>query len=305
MFVRASRRSLQNDAFKQSAPNAEILHLPFLCPALFTRQSHGRKTSTTSKPWSKSELKQPRASVARHTIANAPQHSRSLASAAAAEYEPHQDYHVPWEPTSYSRHNAPPSFNGQSKATLRPFDPHTSPIIINDTLSTYPKKFRSMDAISGDINEIHQTLHACLQVGRLERAAGLVRRLNQIYKTDAPGLLAAHNDYVKELSHRIVQTGDQQLLQDLQRWFEVELCGTGVMPTEVTYALMIQASLQASDAKKARTVRRYVGLAEKAGLVEETMELLSALERTGVANANSTSVCHCIRISRVIANVCW
>ena len=162
-----------------------------------------------------------------------------------------------------------------------------------------------MDAISGDINEIHQTLHACLQVGRLERAAGLVRRLNQIYKTDAPGLLAAHNDYVKELSHRIVQTGNQQLLQDLQRWFEVELCGTGVMPTEVTYALMIQASLQASDAKKARTVRRYVGLAEKAGLVEETMELLSALERTGVANANSTSVCHCIRISRVIANLCW
>ena len=296
MFVRASRRSLQNDAFKQSSPNYEVLHLPFLCPALFTLPNHRRKTSTRSQPWSNAELKQPRASVTRRIVGTTPQNSRSLASAAAAtvEYDSNQDYHIPWEPTQYLGQH-PSSFKGQSNSTLRSFDPHTSPIIINDTLSTHPKKFRSVDAVSGDINEIHQTLHACLQVGRLERAAGLVRRLNQIYKPDAPGLLAAHNDYVKELSHRIVVTSDQQLLQGLQRWFEVELCGAGVTPTEVTYALMIQASLQASDVKKARTVRRYVGLAEKAGLGEETMNLLSALQRTGVADANATSVCKLIQ----------
>ena len=119
----------------------------------------------------------------------------------------------------------------------------------------------------------------------------MVRRLNQIYKADAPGLLVAHNDYVKELTHRIVRTGDQKLLQDLQRWFEVDLYGTGVMPDEVTYALMIQASLQTLGSKKPRTIRRYVGLAENAGLHKETMELLSTLESTAVADANSISVC--------------
>ena len=289
MFVRASRRSLQNDPFKQSTSNLEILHLPFLCPALYTRQSLVRSTSTSSKPWTNSELKHPRAK-GRHTIANAPRHSRSLASAAAVEYEPRPDYDVAWDPASYSKHNAPPRSNAKHKANLPPFDPQMSPIIINDTMSTYPKQFRSLNAISGDIHEIHQTLHACLQVGRLERAASLVRRLNQIYKADAPGLLAAHNDYVKELTHRIVRTGDQQLLQDLQRWFEVDLYGTGVMPDEVTYALMIQASLQTLGSKKARTVRRYVGLAENAGLHKETMELLSTPESTAVVDATSISV---------------
>ncbi|KAL2039959.1 hypothetical protein N7G274_007362 [Stereocaulon virgatum] len=280
MFVRASRRSLQNDPFKQLTSDLEILHLPFLCPALCIRRSFVRSTSTSSKPWINSELKHPHAKA---------RHSRGLASAAAVECEPRPDYDVAWDPASYSKPNASPRFNKQSKANFPSFDSQTSPIIINDTMTTHPKQFRSLNAISGDINEIHQTLHACLQVGRLERAASLVRRLNQIYRADAPGLLAAHNDYVKELTHRIVRTGDQQLLQVLQQWFEVDLYGKGVMPDEVTYASMIQASLQTTGSKKPRTVRRYVGLAKEAGLHKETMELLSTLKSTAVADVDSVS----------------
>lgn len=108
-----------------------------------------------------------------------------------------------------------------------------------------------------------------------------MRRLNQIYKPDAPGLLAAHNDYIREITLRIVRTKDQELLKKLQKWFEVELRGHRVSPNAATYALMIQASLQGSEKKKVdRTIRRFVHLAQDAGVGDETMALISALEKT-------------------------
>lgn len=106
-----------------------------------------------------------------------------------------------------------------------------------------------------------------------------MRRLNQIYKPSAPGLLAAHNEYVKELSYRIGQTKDQHLLEHLQRWFIADLKEAGVEPNAEIYAWMIQASLQTSGSRKDRTVRRYVNLAKEAEMYEETMGFLSDFQR--------------------------
>lgn len=133
--------------------------------------------------------------------------------------------------------------------------------------------FRVKDAITGDLNEIHQNLHACLQVGRLERAAALLRRLNQIYNPDAAGLLAAHIDYVRELTNKLVQTEDQQLLKDLQRWFEVDLKRVGVSPNAEIYAQMIRASSQSSGASRERAMRRYQNMADEAGFGVATKAL--------------------------------
>ncbi len=269
MLVRASSRRLQHDAYKQAAATVEGIHLPFLCPALYRHTRHPKRTSSTIPTGSTAGLKDARA----QSVSNASQHRRHLASAATAESLPQPDY-IPFDGYNYK----PPS-NAQNITALQPFDPSSSPLIINDTLSTHPKTFRAKDAISGNLNEIHQNLHACLQVGRLERAAALMRRLNQIYKPGAPGLLAAHNEYVKELSYRISQTKDQHLLQHLQRWFIVDLKEAGVEPDAEIYAWMIQASLQTSGSRKDRTVRRYINLAKEAGIYDETMDLLNDFQK--------------------------
>ena len=133
-----------------------------------------------------------------------------------------------------------------------------------------PKTFRVKGSVVGDLNEIHQNLHACLQVGRLERAAALVRRLSQIYNPDAAGLLAAHSDYVREVTNKIVQTQDQRLLKDLQRWFEVDIKRVGIIPNAELYAQMIRASSQSSDASRERAMRRYQNMADEAGVGVET-----------------------------------
>ena len=125
----------------------------------------------------------------------------------------------------------------------------------------------------GSLNELHQNLQACLQVGRLQRAAALLRRLNQIYNPDAAGLLAAHSEYVRELTNKIVETNDQQLLEDLQRWFEVDLKQVGVIPDAEIYAQMIRATSQLRGASKKRSMRRYQNMADEAGLGVETSAL--------------------------------
>lgn len=220
-------------------------------------------------------------------MTKSPQH-RNLASAAAAiayDFEPHQDDFIPFEGPSnqndlQKRQRAEP----HSFFSLPGLAPDMSPLILKNAPTTTSGKFRVVDAISGDLNEIHQTLHACLQVGRLDRAAALVRRLNQIYKADAPGLIVAHNDYIREVTLRIVRLKDQDLLKTLQRWFEVDLLKRHVVPTPATYALMIQASTHGSlDKHVDRSIKRYASLAQDASLGEETMDLVSRLETSARA----------------------
>ena len=276
MLRRASKRSLPQQLYTQSAYCLEGLRLPFLCPALYRPSDASRRLSKARHPRPRSTGK---FDDDKHTPSYTGLRSRHLASAAAVDHTLSPNLYVPWERATPGDSVENGNGFGSNITSLRPFDPETSPIVIKDALSAYPKKFRvSKDAISGDINEIHQTLHACLQVGRFERAAALVRRLNQIYKPDAPGLLVAHKDYIGELTHRIVRNMDQYLLQHLHKWFQVDLKKVGIEPDDAIYGMMIRASLQASDVKKDRTVRRYVRLAREAGFAQQTQDFLSAYE---------------------------
>lgn len=270
MFVGASKRTLY------SPSSLELLNLPFLCPALLGRTNGARKDPIIVRALSsKSHLGRSRTGCSRNPASRTPSNRRSLASAAAAvQYEPEPDNYVPWaESPTLTNFNYQPSFDRTDISSLHHFDPNTSPLIINDTLATHPKKFRAKDSITGDLNELHQNLHACLQVGRLERAAALLRRLNQIYNPDAAGLLAAHSDYVREITNKVVDTNDQRLLKDLQRWFEVDLKGAGVTPNAEIYAQMIRASSHSSEAGRERAIRRYQKMADEAGLGGETSAL--------------------------------
>ena len=152
------------------------------------------------------------------------------------------------------------------------------PLILDPSCITSAAAFRPHDGISGELNEIHQTLRACLQVGRLERAAVLIRRLNRLYKPNAPALLVAHTEYMRELAWRITKTKDQQMLKDLQKWFDTYMLRRRVRPGSMTYALMIQASLSGDDYKATeRSILRYRHLSEKAGIHDETLMIVLTL----------------------------
>ncbi|KAI4172859.1 MAG: hypothetical protein LQ343_003266 [Gyalolechia ehrenbergii] len=153
-----------------------------------------------------------------------------------------------------------------------------TPLIIKDSLATKTPRFRSFDAITGEPHDIISTMKACVHVGRFKRAAALMQRANTLYKPDAPALLAAHNEYIREIAWKVVTGRDQHLLDNLQKWFEVEMRGRGVVPDANTYAFLIQAVLQdISISRSNRSLRRYMHLANEAGVRDELMNALLAV----------------------------
>ncbi|KAI4206735.1 MAG: hypothetical protein LQ346_000924 [Caloplaca aetnensis] len=191
------------------------------------------------------------------------------------------DDYVPFEPQAGGQ--APKAFQlpwmaSAKDITLGQLSADT-PIIIKDSLTTKPPRFRTADAAGSDLRNIVSTMKACLHVGRFERAAALMQRLNVLYKTDSPELLAIHNDYIRESASKIASTRDQQLLRNLQKWFEVELRGRGIVPNATTCAFMILAVLQdISIGKSNRSIRRYLHLADQGGFRDHLMnELLTVL----------------------------
>jgi DNA-directed RNA polymerase len=278
MIVRASRPKVSFDTSRSLQSAFEQLSLPWLCPALHTKPDriYRRQNATVTKKWIDRTRAHPPAlrhppSVQHRSL------ERKYAYAAAAEY-PGDDYedHVPFENLNhrYSQQNPPlhPWAFDRGLSELPSFDP-SSPLVIHDSIQPAPRRFRSRGlTVGGDVGTIHQTLEACLKVGRFERAAATLRRLNFIYKPEAPELIEAHNAYLSSLIDRVVNTKDQQLLKQVQRWFEVDIRGQGIPPDPMTYGLMLRATFQEADQLKVdRTIRRYIGLAEQVDLRNEAL----------------------------------
>ena len=264
-----SRLPLATQSRKHLQTSYNELYLPWLCPSfcgsftssdsprtLVRHRTTGRPTPAKFRPRNKHEP------ISRSS-------RRGLASAIPEIYSQTSGDFIPFV-------NGPPFLDSPHQS----FVDYSKPLIIDPSRIPSAAAFRTHNGISGELDVIHQTLHACLQVGRLERAAALVRRLNKLYKPTAPGLLAAHTQYIHELAWRITRTKDQKMLKGLHRWFRIDMLNTGVPPDAMAYALMIQASLSGDEREDvARHIRDYRHLAEEGGIHRETlMATLTLLE---------------------------
>ena len=223
-------------------------------------------TSTTSAPVNRCDKSK---SIWSKPISRSRQ--RGLASAALPEVSLTEEY-IPFDTSQPKDHIRSPFYSIPLQHPPPPTESRNTPLILPESFSTIPTQFKSTKGISTDLSDIHQTLYACLRVGRLERAATLLKRLNSIYKPNAPGLLAAHNAYIREIVYRLDQDDSPKLLEHVQRWFAVQMEGMGVQGDVSTFASMIHASLyEANGKKRQRSVARYVALANEAGIQDETI----------------------------------
>lgn len=280
MFARSSKQLLQQDTYKQWQYSFEALHLPWLCPVLYDVASRLRTTSTITRTQSTKQLCLSRPCFFQPAALDRKLKSRGLASATQAVQSIPEDDFIPFEMAQghyqpqMPRHLWP---NPNNMSILPDFTPD-SVLMISDKYTTRSPNFRSASGISGNVAEIVQTLHACIQVDHLERAASLMRRLNIIYKSHAPELLAAHNDYLRGLVHSIERTKDPRFLKNIHMWFEKDIRKAGVVPDASTYALMILATVHDTTVKDAkRTINRYISLAKDAGVWEDTRSIVSII----------------------------
>ncbi|KAL8690701.1 MAG: hypothetical protein Q9218_003913 [Villophora microphyllina] len=272
---RASKQELHQKAFGKLLLSPTDLYLPWLCPALYTEKRTQRSSSTIAPSFIAHNVRSPPQQPKRSSPSRQGQ-ARGLASATNFDRVLQTDEYVPFDGPSPPQPLSELQFPWLSTREAAPND-NTSdtPLIINDSLTTRNPRFKAFDALSGELSDLVATMKACLHVDRFERAAALMRRVNSIYQADAPGLLAAHNDYIRELAWKVVSTKNQQVLRSLQTWFEVELRGRSFPVDATTYAYMIQAALQdISTSKSSRSLRRYLHLAESDGLRIDLMNTL-------------------------------
>ncbi|PQE10282.1 dna-dependent RNA polymerase protein [Rutstroemia sp. NJR-2017a WRK4] len=156
------------------------------------------------------------------------------------------------------------------------------PIIFGDDLATQPTKYRrTRDAVGGGtLSEILAILEACLQVGRIERATVILKRISSYPDLDSETLLDLHNRYLRAAVENIIMKPSEEAAQALHRWFELEVRAQGRPQDAVTVAYMLKASLQSPDSsRRDRLVRRYMDMVQgEAGLAVLAANILTAEE---------------------------
>ncbi|KAJ5367259.1 hypothetical protein N7541_001200 [Penicillium brevicompactum] len=158
----------------------------------------------------------------------------------------------------------------------------SSLVILDSTPQSQSKIFRRSKGVGGDETEMMANLDVSLKIGQFDRAAALIARLAHYHPPGSPEYLALHNRYLKGMVGHMILARDHSMVAPLQKWFEVDMPATAVVPDATTYALMLRVSLRMlHGARRERTVRRYWELAQNAG-VEEELVGLEVLEDSDV-----------------------
>ncbi|OJD40830.1 dna-directed rna polymerase [Diplodia corticola] len=255
MLAQVARRRSQRDARRLSRV-ADQLYLPWLCPALF-------RGNASLGPIARD----PGNRVAQHKSRTAASsRSRTLATAAAAEAlnetkAPHIFDQMPQGHLSRAR-GSQTSDDSMPLSTWK----DARPLVIHTATTAPPPRLNYFNGIGGDPVELHSNLQACLRVGRLDRAAALLRRLRELYNPTAPELVESNNMYLLQLMDRVWAKQPGYTMNTMSSWFEHEMRDNDIPPNSVTYTCMLRTAILILDgAKRERLIRRYLWLAEQSG----------------------------------------
>lgn len=272
MLVRAAkRRSHLNAARKRIFP--EQIYLPWLCPAYCNpQQAQHRQIAIDSASPGLPSRKRRNSNDGRHTPSR-----RSLATAVDRPLDELQ-----FEGLNNAGPPVPPAFGSPSSLSdLRPFDYSSLLHIGGATRATIPRKFRATaSGVTGELTEILPILRACLQVGRLERAGVILKRIAFLQAMNKEQLVQLHNEYLQAAVYQLSIKPSGAAMQNLHKWFELEIRNKALPLDAETVAYMLKASLQArSGDRRSRLVRRYMDIGKQKELG------LAVLDQTSIFSA--------------------
>ncbi|KAF2467692.1 DNA/RNA polymerase [Lindgomyces ingoldianus] len=249
----AARRKLRRDALTNPGRIRirEQLTLPWLCPAQMRwAASVVSVTANHSHDSRKQRLS---------TALSSRQETRSLATAADLQPSPYDA--IPFHGIVPQWGSRPPS---PETSRLQPWDP-SRPLIINGSVAAAPQ-LRVRMGIGGDPAELHQNLHACIRVGRIDRATAIVQRLTDMYSPSAPEVVGAHNVYLRALFELAEQNPSKTAMADIEAWYNTEMMGKGVEPDAQTFVTILRASMNFLEGgKRESSILKYLDSARECG----------------------------------------
>ncbi|KAF7563355.1 hypothetical protein G7046_g758 [Stylonectria norvegica] len=261
MLARQTRRSIS----LHQTSTLGLIARSARCSALQSVSStFGRRCVVTKqfRPWKR------RGSEAGHGISQ----GRNLATAV-------DDYK--FNSATYDHLASPdlPIFNAPSPQyyNLRSFD-SSSPLRIPEPEPRRAASKWNIHGIPGDNEEVVPVFDACVRVGKLERAAMVLKRLKTMGTMPGEEQIILHNQYLRASLDQMRTNPDRKQAEQLHKWYELQIRNQDMPQTAETIACMLKASLLSErGARLERLVNRYMSMAPgEAGLrVLSMAEILS------------------------------
>lgn len=224
-------------------------------PLQTATQSLGRRCVVTQQ----FQPRKRRGSESNHTISS----SRSLATAV-------DDYQFSNSTYNHLAGSGLSPFQPPSSAyfDIRGSDP-SSPLVIPEPgpRNVVPNKMNTR-GIPGDTEDMLPLFDACIRVGRLERAALVLRRLNTTGLIPGEERILLHNQYLRASLNHLRNSPNRTQAEELHKWYEVHIRTQGIPQTAETVACMLKASLLSERGSRLeRLIKRYMNMAPgEAGL---------------------------------------
>lgn len=157
-----------------------------------------------------------------------------------------------------------PSLQGPrpSLYELQSFDP-SLPITIPEPPRRPVAARISPKAIPGDVEVAIPVFEACVRVGKLERAAMVLKRLERLEFLTPEQRMDMHNQYLAAWIRQIKDDPGVGKAEDLHAWYEVHIHGAALPQTPETIAYMLKASLlttPTAGSRLTRLITRYMGM---------------------------------------------
>jgi len=233
MLPRVAGRKLRRDAFRTPTTPSDQLTLPWLCPALSRTRYYALSTAAATKTHTPDSRRRPGEKL---PALSSRHETRSLAT--AAELQPPLSSSLPFNPFVQAWGRQMPS----PELSRLPTWDGSNPLVVRDSLVSSPA-LRTRDGIGSDPIELHQSLYACLRVGRIDRAAVIIDRLMTIYKPDAAEVVDAHNVYMQTLLEMGQMDPQPEAMAKVERWYTTKMLRAGVPPNAQTFVTLIRSAM--------------------------------------------------------------
>ncbi|EFX05804.1 mitochondrial DNA-directed RNA polymerase [Grosmannia clavigera kw1407] len=174
---------------------------------------------------------------------------------------------------------------------IRPHNESSPLVVSEDDGPTAVRQKINARGIPGDVDEMLSVVDACLQVGKLERAALVLKRLSRPEFAAVVDIVDLHNRYLRALLDRLTASPDTAAAEELHKWYEIEIRGKQAQQTPETIAYMLKASLlTAHGARRDRLIDRYMSMAPgDAGLeVLYMTDILNDQDRAAITDICTT-----------------
>ncbi len=146
-------------------------------------------------------------------------HDRSLATA-LGDYGLRDDISIDGLPGStYPIYPPPPP---PRLWELRPVDT-SSPLVVGAPVLPLPRERINRNGIPGDIDEMLSVLDACLHIGKLDRAALVIKRLANHAVAAGVDLMELHNSYLRASIDQLLLSPSSNKADQLHKWYELEI----------------------------------------------------------------------------------